>query len=96
MTYFLPTTDTIAYAARGLALAHPGLIEVHYIDGLRACRHTENCRQYPDADFKALHVICRGLPRGDLPLPLRQQQSQATDQEKELAEREAPRLATLC
>ncbi|MBO8190153.1 dihydroxyacetone kinase subunit DhaK [Streptomyces oryzae] len=29
MTYFLPPTDTVAGAARGLALAHPGLIEVH-------------------------------------------------------------------
>ncbi|MEV6011300.1 dihydroxyacetone kinase subunit DhaK [Streptomyces sp. NPDC051976] len=29
MTYFLPPTDTVASAARGLALAHPGLIEVH-------------------------------------------------------------------
>src|SRR6266567_1108860 len=29
MTYFLPATDAVASAARGLALAHPGLIEVH-------------------------------------------------------------------
>ncbi|MFJ8026907.1 dihydroxyacetone kinase family protein [Streptomyces sp. NPDC096311] len=29
MTYFLPPTDTVASAAHGLALAHPGLIEVH-------------------------------------------------------------------
>lgn len=29
MTYFLPPADTVASAARGLALAHPGLIEVH-------------------------------------------------------------------
>ncbi|MEV2276599.1 dihydroxyacetone kinase family protein [Nocardiopsis sp. NPDC049922] len=30
MTYFLPPTDPVASAARGLALAHPGLIEVHH------------------------------------------------------------------
>jgi dihydroxyacetone kinase len=29
MTYFLPAADSVASAARGLALAHPGLIEVH-------------------------------------------------------------------
>jgi dihydroxyacetone kinase len=29
MTYFLPSVDAVASAARGLALAHPGLIEVH-------------------------------------------------------------------
>ena len=29
MTYFLPAADAVANAARGLALAHPGLIEVH-------------------------------------------------------------------
>lgn len=29
MTYFLPSADAVASAARGLALAHPGLIEVH-------------------------------------------------------------------
>ena len=29
MTYVLPAADAVANAARGLALAHPGLIEVH-------------------------------------------------------------------
>lgn len=29
MTHFLPSADPVATAARGLALAHPGLIEVH-------------------------------------------------------------------
>jgi dihydroxyacetone kinase len=29
MTYFLPAADAVASAARGLALAHPGQIEVH-------------------------------------------------------------------
>jgi dihydroxyacetone kinase len=29
MTYFLPPADAVATAARGLALAHPGQIEVH-------------------------------------------------------------------
>ncbi|MFC0598463.1 dihydroxyacetone kinase family protein [Streptomyces palmae] len=29
MSYFLPETDPVLTAARGLALAHPGLIEVH-------------------------------------------------------------------
>jgi dihydroxyacetone kinase len=29
MTYFLPPADAVVSAARGLALAHPGQIEVH-------------------------------------------------------------------
>ncbi|MDT0328443.1 dihydroxyacetone kinase subunit DhaK [Nocardiopsis lambiniae] len=29
MTHFLPSADPVATAARGLALAHPGLVEVH-------------------------------------------------------------------
>jgi hypothetical protein len=29
MTYFLPQADTVLSAARGLALANPGLIEVN-------------------------------------------------------------------
>ncbi|CAL9332920.1 L-erythrulose 1-kinase [Nocardiopsis dassonvillei] len=29
MTHFLPTAEPVATAARGLALAHPGLVEVH-------------------------------------------------------------------
>lgn len=42
MTHFLPPGDAVLSAARGLALAHPGQIEVHtdplYLRALRSSR----------------------------------------------------------